>query len=47
MRQIINFNKKWAFSKEATEVPAVMPERWYWVNLSAVGTDCMDISLLD
>ena len=33
MRQVINFNTKWAFSKEATEVPAVMPERWYWVNL--------------
>lgn len=39
MRQIINFNKKWAFSKEATEVPAVMPERWYWVNLPHTWND--------
>ena len=33
MRQIVNLNKKWAFSKEATAVPASMPEKWYWVNL--------------
>lgn len=33
MRQIMNFNTKWAFSKEANEVPKKMPERWYWVNL--------------
>ena len=33
MRQIYNFNKKWAFSKEATAVPEVMPEKWYWVDL--------------
>ena len=33
MRQVMNFNTKWAFSKEANEVPAVMPERWYWVNI--------------
>ena len=33
MREILNLNKKWAFSKEATEVPSVMPEKWYWVNL--------------
>ena len=33
MRQIMNFNTKWAFSKEAKEVPKTMPERWYWVNL--------------
>ncbi len=33
MRQVVNLNSKWAFSKEATEVPAVMPEKWYWVNL--------------
>ena len=33
MRQIINFNTKWAFSKEATEVPKTMPERWYLVTL--------------
>ena len=33
MRQIISLNTKWGFSKEALAVPAVMPERWYWVNL--------------
>ena len=33
MRTIYNLNTKWAFSKEATSVPAQMPERWYWVNL--------------
>ncbi len=33
MREIISLNTKWAFSKEATSVPEVMPERWYWVNL--------------
>ena len=33
MREIFSLNTKWAFSKEATSVPEVMPERWYWVNL--------------
>ncbi|MBO5460360.1 MAG: glycoside hydrolase family 2 protein [Ruminococcus sp.] len=33
MRTVMNFNTKWAFSKEANEVPQTMPERWYWVNL--------------
>ena len=33
MREIINVNTKWAFSKEAHEVPATMPEKWYWVTL--------------
>ncbi len=33
MRQIYNFNKKWAFSKEATSIPETMPEKWYWVDL--------------
>lgn len=33
MREKISFNTKWAFSKEATEVPQQMPEKWYWVNL--------------
>ena len=33
MRQIMNLNFKWAFSKEAEAVPASMPEKWYWVNL--------------
>ena len=26
MRKVYNFNTKWAFSKEATEAPKVMPE---------------------
>ena len=33
MREVFNFNTKWAFTKEATEVPQTMPEKWYWVNL--------------
>ena len=33
MRTVVNFNTKWAFSKEADAVPQTMPERWYWVNL--------------
>ena len=33
MREILNLNTKWAFSKEAGGVPSVMPENWYWVNL--------------
>ena len=33
MRQIINFNFKWAFTKNAAEVPAAMPRMWDWVTL--------------
>lgn len=33
MREIINLNTKWAFSKEASQVPQEMPANWYWVNL--------------
>ena len=33
MRQIVNFNTKWAFSKEAVTVPSQMPQNWVWVNL--------------
>ena len=33
MRQILNFNTKWAFSKEAAGVPSEMPKNWYFVNL--------------
>ena len=33
MRQIMNFNTKWAFSKEASKVPEKMPGNWYWVTL--------------
>lgn len=33
MRNIINFNSKWAFTKQATEIPAEMPKNWDFVNL--------------
>ncbi|MBE5950639.1 MAG: glycoside hydrolase family 2 protein [Lachnospiraceae bacterium] len=33
MRQIININAKWAFTKMADSVPATMPEKWDFVNL--------------
>ncbi len=33
MRQVINFNTKWAFSKNVDEVPEKMPTRWEWVTL--------------
>lgn len=33
MREVININGKWAFSKEAAEIPQEMPQNWYWVNL--------------
>ncbi|MBO5260094.1 MAG: glycoside hydrolase family 2 protein [Agathobacter sp.] len=33
MREIINFNTKWAFTKDADTIPATMPEKWYWVTL--------------
>ena len=33
MRQIVNLNAKWAFTKQATEVPAELPTLWDWVNL--------------
>ena len=39
MREVINFNTKWAFSKEATAVPATMPERWCWVTLPHTWND--------
>ncbi len=39
MREVISLNTKWAFSKEATAVPEVMPERWYWVNLPHTWND--------
>ena len=39
MRQIYNLNTKWAFSKEAEGVPAVMPEKWYWVTLPHTWND--------
>ncbi len=33
MRNIVNFNAKWAFTKQASEIPASLPNDWYWVNL--------------
>ncbi len=33
MRQIYNLNAKWVFTKEASEIPAVMPDAWENVNL--------------
>ncbi len=33
MRQIVNINAKWAFTKQAHEVPAAMPADWNFVNL--------------
>ena len=33
MRQIINLNRKWAFSKEATAVPSEISTCWNFVNL--------------
>lgn len=33
MRTVLNFNTKWAFTKQAHEVPATIPNDWYWVNL--------------
>ena len=33
MRKIININRKWAFSKEATAVPTELNKAWNFVNL--------------
>ena len=33
MRKVLNINRKWAFSKQATTVPAEMPSNWCFVNL--------------
>ncbi len=33
MRETVNFNFKWAFTKDAGEIPKEMPDKWYWVNL--------------
>ena len=33
MRTIVNFNAKWAFTKQANEIPATMPADWNFVNL--------------
>ena len=39
MRRVYNFNTKWAFSKEASEAPKVMPDKWYWVSLPHTWND--------
>lgn len=33
MRQTVNFNRKWAFSKESKELPEEFPKNWVFVNL--------------
>ena len=33
MRKVLNFNSKWAFSKETKELPQSLPANWVWVNL--------------
>ncbi len=33
MRKILNFNAKWAFSKQATEIPTEISSKWCFVNL--------------
>ncbi len=33
MRNIVSFNAKWAFTKQASEIPSALPMDWYWVNL--------------
>lgn len=33
MRKVLNLNHKWAFTKEAGELPSVIPQTWNWVNL--------------
>lgn len=33
MREIIDLNTKWAFTKDADKIPEKMPEKWYWVTL--------------
>jgi len=33
LRTIFNINSKWAFTRQASEVPATLPTNWDWVNL--------------
>ena len=33
MREIYNLNYKWAFAKEAGDIPQTIPAHWNWVNL--------------
>ena len=39
MRQIYNFNTKWAFSKEAVEAPQAMPRKMVLVSLPHTWND--------
>ncbi len=44
MREVVKKNKNWFFSKEAKEVPVVLPEDWQKINLPHTwnGTDGQD-----
>ena len=33
MREIVNFNRKWAFAKGINQPPVQLPQLWNWVNL--------------
>ena len=33
MRQIVNINRKWAFTKQTTQIPAAIDKTWDFVNL--------------
>ncbi len=33
MRSVLNINAKWAFSKEAVQIPQTIPANWNWVSL--------------
>jgi beta-galactosidase len=33
VRTIVNINRKWAFTKQATQIPTELPTLWDWVNL--------------
>lgn len=39
MRKVLNFNAKWAFSKETNTVPLTLPKNWIWVNLPHTWND--------
>ncbi len=39
MRKIVNFNAKWAFTKQCDAVPESMPNNWNWVNLPHTWND--------
>ena len=39
MRSIYDFSKKWAFSKEACDIPVKMPLNWHFVNLPHTWND--------